>query len=84
MSVLGSLRYLVQLDLSNNKLTEVLAFHPPPFNLQEVDLSKNQISAIGDLSMHRFLKKLCLDRELMMGCSWLFRENAYFEMPLLR
>ncbi|KAI8925268.1 hypothetical protein BC831DRAFT_415235 [Entophlyctis helioformis] len=65
VSALGSMRYLVQLDLSSNRLTEVLAFDPPPFDLQQVDLSRNQITMIRDLSEHRFLSSLNLDRNLI-------------------
>nr|KAJ3422596.1 Calcium calmodulin-dependent protein kinase kinase 2 [Polyrhizophydium stewartii] len=35
ISAFGSMRYLVQIDLSNNRLTDVLNFEPPPFNLQQ-------------------------------------------------
>ncbi|KAI8819666.1 uncharacterized protein EV422DRAFT_507299 [Fimicolochytrium jonesii] len=65
VSVLGTLRYLTHLDLSNNKLPSALAFHPPPHNLQFADLSKNQITTIPDLSPHRFLRTLCLDRNMI-------------------
>ncbi|KAL2916048.1 hypothetical protein HK105_204472 [Polyrhizophydium stewartii] len=65
ISAFGSMRYLVQIDLSNNRLTDVLNFEPPPFNLQQVDLSRNQISAIRDLSVHRFLSHLSLERNLI-------------------
>ncbi|KAJ3412442.1 hypothetical protein HDV05_000746 [Chytridiales sp. JEL 0842] len=56
ISVLGHMRYLVYLNVSNNKLQEVCAFSPAPFNLQEIDFSRNQISVINDLSEHKFLK----------------------------
>lgn len=71
------MRYLVRVDLSNNKLTDVLNIDPVPFNLQELDLSKNQIMQINDLSKHKYLQKLCLDRNLiksiqgLSGCKYL-------------
>eukprot|EP00842_Homolaphlyctis_polyrhiza_P001384 jgi/Hompol1/2246/HPOL_005903-RA len=61
ITALGSMRYLVHLDLSNNNLVDVLAFDPPPYNLQHVDLSRNRIVTIRDLSMHRFLSVLNLE-----------------------
>ncbi|KAI8916718.1 P-loop containing nucleoside triphosphate hydrolase protein [Powellomyces hirtus] len=70
-SVLSYMRYLVQVDLSNNDLTKALDFNPPPFNLQHVDLSRNKISDISDLSKHRFLMKLCLDRNFISAISGL-------------
>ncbi|KAJ3087958.1 hypothetical protein HK102_009892 [Quaeritorhiza haematococci] len=45
----------VQLDLSNNRLTKTLGddiLNPPPYNLQQVDLSRNQIVNMGDWSAH--------------------------------
>ncbi|KAI9341402.1 P-loop containing nucleoside triphosphate hydrolase protein [Obelidium mucronatum] len=65
ISCLGAMRYLIKLDVSNNKLTEVLDFYPPPFNLQEIDFSRNQITDIADLCEHRFLKTINLDRNLI-------------------
>ncbi|ORY44358.1 hypothetical protein BCR33DRAFT_716912, partial [Rhizoclosmatium globosum] len=65
ISCLGSMLYLVKLDVSNNKLTEVLDYWPTPFNLQEIDFSRNQIMEIADLSEHRFLKTIKLDRNLI-------------------
>ncbi|KAJ3067666.1 hypothetical protein HDU98_009131 [Podochytrium sp. JEL0797] len=65
LTCLGAMSYLVKLNVSNNKLSEVLAFDPPPFNLQEIDFSRNQIMEIADLSEHRFLKSVCLDRNLI-------------------
>ncbi|KAI9146486.1 hypothetical protein BKA69DRAFT_1044966, partial [Paraphysoderma sedebokerense] len=65
VQVLRHLKYLHSVDLSNNNLTRILDFHPVPGNLQEVDLSRNQISVIGDLSVHRFLRRLCLDYNLI-------------------
>ncbi|KAI9197180.1 uncharacterized protein BJ171DRAFT_585973 [Polychytrium aggregatum] len=70
-SVLSSMRYLVQLDLSGNRLSSVPRFDPPPYNLQVMDLSKNQITDIGDSLSHPFLKKLCLDYNLVENISGL-------------
>ncbi|KAI9352294.1 hypothetical protein DFJ73DRAFT_830474 [Zopfochytrium polystomum] len=61
LSCLGVMRYLTRLDVSNNCLREVLGFYPPPYNLEEIDFSRNQIKEIPDLSVHRFLKAICLD-----------------------
>ncbi|KAJ3127504.1 hypothetical protein HK098_006282 [Nowakowskiella sp. JEL0407] len=61
ISILGNNRYLTRIDLSQNNLSETLSFDPPPFNIQEVDLSRNKITRISDLSVHRFLQRLCLD-----------------------
>ncbi|KAH9274433.1 guanylate kinase [Batrachochytrium salamandrivorans] len=69
ISALGNMRYLVQLDLSSNQLKDVLSFDPPPYNLQQVDLSRNQIVEIGDLSAHRFLKYLNLDHNCIQEIS---------------
>ncbi|KAJ3300868.1 hypothetical protein HDU76_005994 [Blyttiomyces sp. JEL0837] len=71
ISCLGVMRYLVRLNVSNNKLQKVVGFEPPPFNLQEIDFSRNQIQEIGDLSAHRFLKAVCLDRNLIHEISGL-------------
>ncbi|KAI8906863.1 P-loop containing nucleoside triphosphate hydrolase protein [Gorgonomyces haynaldii] len=65
ISSLGSMRYLVEIDLSNNKLTDSLKIDPPPFNLQTLELSRNQITSVDDLAIHQFLSKLCLDRNLL-------------------
>ena len=63
VSPLKAMRYLVQLDLSSNKLTRALDISPPPFNLQQIDLSRNMISTLNDLSSNRFLANLNLDRK---------------------
>lgn len=63
--MLGSLKFLVTLDLAGNRLSKLPDFTPPPLNLQEMDLSRNQIMNMGDLSQHRYLRKLCLDRNLI-------------------
>lgn len=55
------MKYLVQLDLSDNKLEGEIELPNSPFNLQFVDVSRNQIKALLDLSHHRFLTKLCVD-----------------------
>ncbi|KAJ3031200.1 hypothetical protein HDV00_008483 [Rhizophlyctis rosea] len=64
-SPLSQLRHLVYIDLSNNRLTTTPTFNPAPYNLHEMDLSRNQIANIGDLADLRFLKKCCLDRNFI-------------------
>ncbi|KAI8610611.1 hypothetical protein BC830DRAFT_726444 [Chytriomyces sp. MP71] len=71
LSVLSCMKYLIKLNVSDNKLSEVLDFCPPPFNLQEIDFSRNQIREIRDLSEHRFLKSVHLDRNLIKEISGL-------------
>lgn len=66
ISVMGNMRYLVQVDLSNNKLSDNIRIDPPPFNLQLLDLSRNQLSNINDLAVHQHLSKLNLDRNLLI------------------
>ncbi|KAJ2997412.1 hypothetical protein HDV02_005541 [Globomyces sp. JEL0801] len=61
LSPLASMKYLVQLDVSNNEIEEGLCFQPVPFNIQDVDMSRNRIVNIGDMSSHRFLTRLSLD-----------------------
>ncbi|KAJ3220200.1 hypothetical protein HDU67_005526 [Dinochytrium kinnereticum] len=68
LTPLQSLRHLVRLDASNNNLTHftfpllnTTELSTPFFNLQELDLSRNRFQEAPDLSMHRFLKRLCLD-----------------------
>jgi Leucine-rich repeat (LRR) protein len=65
ITVFGHLRYLIRVDLSGNKLKDVLNTGEPPFGLQEADLSKNQIMVMSDLSQHRFIQRLCLDGKLL-------------------
>ncbi|KAI9012981.1 hypothetical protein BC832DRAFT_548527 [Gaertneriomyces semiglobifer] len=62
---LGALRYLTRIDLSHNALTSPLLFAPAPYALHEADISYNRIEKIGDLKEHRFLAKLCLDRNMI-------------------
>jgi Leucine Rich repeat len=59
------MQYLVQIDLSGNRLSDSLLIEPPPHNLQLLDLSRNQITNTADLSVHKFLTKLNLDRNLL-------------------
>ncbi|KAJ3038829.1 hypothetical protein HK097_003029, partial [Rhizophlyctis rosea] len=73
---LSHLRHLVHLDLSNNKLTTAPTFNPAPYNLHEMDLSRNQISQIGDLRDLRFLRKCCFDRNLIRKITGLARCNC--------
>jgi len=55
------MQYLIKLDLSNNNIVRLLDFEPHPYNLQEIDFSRNKIEVIDNLSNNRFLKKICLD-----------------------
>ena len=61
VSILNQMRYLTEIDLSNNKLGDALKIDPPPFNLRFMDLSRNQISNCDDLAGHKFLENLSLD-----------------------
>ncbi|KAI8831413.1 hypothetical protein BC829DRAFT_449357 [Chytridium lagenaria] len=65
LSPLDSLPHLVRLDASDNLLTDftfpTAKMDPPFFNLQELDLSRNQFLVAPDLSTHRFLKRLNVD-----------------------
>ncbi len=60
LSPLSSMKYLVQLDASRNKLQDKISC-PGIANLQDVNLSKNQISTIEGLSYHRYLINVNLD-----------------------
>ncbi|KAJ3354940.1 Adenylate kinase 2, mitochondrial [Entophlyctis luteolus] len=71
LSCLGAMRYLVKLNVSGNKFTQLLDFHPPPFNLQEVDFSNNRIAEIRDLSEHHFLRAVYLDNNFISEISGL-------------
>ncbi|KAJ3135377.1 hypothetical protein HK100_002820 [Physocladia obscura] len=66
LTSLGAMRYLVKLNVSNNKLSAILDFYPPPFNLQEINFSRNQISEIRDLSEHRFLQRISLNSSVSL------------------
>jgi len=59
------MRYLIKLDLSNNNIVNLLDFEPHPYNLQEIDFSRNKIVKIDNLSNQRFLKKVCLDSKFL-------------------
>lgn len=67
----------MSVDLSGNRLTHTPELIPAPSNLQEMDLSRNQITCIGDMSIYRNLRRLCLDRNLikqiqgLQGCKYL-------------
>jgi len=60
LSPLSNLQYLLTLDASHNKITQLLDFEPPK-NLKEVDMSYNAITEMSDLSSHHYLMKLNLD-----------------------
>nr|XP_013802400.1 PREDICTED: LOW QUALITY PROTEIN: leucine-rich repeat and guanylate kinase domain-containing protein [Apteryx mantelli mantelli] len=52
--------HLLELNVSNNKLTTYFVFKPPK-DLKEIDFSCNQISKMRDLSAYQSLTKLLLD-----------------------
>ena len=52
--------YLLELDASNNMVSELLNFKPP-LNLKSVNLSFNNIHEMKDLSSHHYLQTLILD-----------------------
>ncbi len=57
---LSALRYLVQIDFSNNLLSDDVEIKGP-FNLQDINLSQNKITSLVPLGIHSFLQRLCLD-----------------------
>lgn len=63
--MLSNMPYLVSVNLSGNRLTRTPELDPAPFNLQHLDLSRNQIMSIGPMGAYRFLKSLSLDRNLI-------------------
>ena len=65
LSALGSMPYLLELDVSHNKLTKLLDFTPPK-NLRKVDVSFNEIEYMGDLSQHECLVSINLDSIFFM------------------
>ncbi|KAJ1509838.1 hypothetical protein HMI54_002062 [Coelomomyces lativittatus] len=65
VSVLAHLPFLYSVDLSSNR---ILSFNLPSMvhlNLQHLDLSRNQLSSIEEIGVHKFLKQLCLDHNLI-------------------
>ena len=62
LSPLDSLSYLLELDVSNNKIRKLFDFWPP-CNLKEADFSFNLIEEIRNLDNFHYLQKLILDSE---------------------
>lgn len=60
LSPLDSLSYLLELDVSNNKIRKLFDFWPP-CNLKEADFSFNLIEEIRNLDNFHYLQKLILD-----------------------
>lgn len=59
LSPLNTMKHLLFLDASHNKLKNVMDFSAP-HNLMEANFSFNEIEEICDLSQHRCLTKLNL------------------------
>jgi len=57
---LNNLSYLLELDVSNNKIRKLFDFWPP-CNLKEADFSFNLIDEIKNLDNFHYLQKLILD-----------------------
>ncbi len=57
---MDNLSYLLELDVSNNKLRKLFDFWPP-CNLKEADFSFNLIDEIKNLDNFHYLQKLILD-----------------------
>lgn len=66
ISVLGQMRYLTHIELSQNNIGDNLKIEPVPYNLQYIDISHNTITKISDLSIHRFLNALNLNCFILM------------------
>ncbi len=60
LSPLDNLSYLLELDVSNNKIRKLFDFWPP-CNLKEADFSFNLIDEIKNLDNFHYLQKLILD-----------------------
>jgi len=60
LTPLDSLSYLLELDVSNNKIRKLFDFWPP-CNLKEADFSFNLIDEIKNLDSFHYLQKLILD-----------------------
>ena len=57
---MDNLSYLLELDVSNNKIRKLFDFWPP-CNLKEADFSFNLIEEIRNLDNFHYLQKLILD-----------------------
>ena len=60
LELLGSIKHLIKLNASNNKLKFTFDFLPPA-NLEWVDYSGNQIMSIQNAHANKYLKYLYLD-----------------------
>ena len=60
LSQLGALKHLIKLNASNNQLRFSFDFAPPA-NLEWVDFSGNQITAISGCEGNQYLKYLYMD-----------------------
>ena len=60
LSPLDNLSYLLELDVSNNKIRKLFDFWPP-CNLKEADFSFNLIEEIKNLDNFHYLQKIILD-----------------------
>ncbi|KAI9221159.1 hypothetical protein BC828DRAFT_438431, partial [Blastocladiella britannica] len=76
---LTALQYLVDIDLSNNRLVS-FSMQDVPVNLQVLDLSRNQLMDIAELSRHPYLRHVCLDRNLIKSLDGL--QNCHFLVHL--
>ena len=65
----GKLEYLQELNLSGNKMTELLPINLP--NLQTLNLSKNQIVSLEKFGGHKMLKKLNLTKNKLKNLNGL-------------
>ncbi|KAJ3331498.1 hypothetical protein HDU91_003324, partial [Kappamyces sp. JEL0680] len=61
LAPLSSLQYLVQIDFSDNQLTEDGILFKGPYNLQDINLGRNRIASLDPVSHHRFLNRINLD-----------------------
>lgn len=62
LSALSELRYLLNLNVSNNKIDKLFDFLSPN-NLKEANFAFNEIYEIGPLSDYHYLQTLILNRE---------------------
>ena len=63
LSALSNMPYLLDLDVSHNRIPSLLDFQPPK-NIQIVNMSYNLIEEMTDISKHHFLSSLTLDNIL--------------------
>ena len=65
LSPFNNLSYLLELDVSNNKIRKLFDFWPPR-NLKEADFSFNLIEKIENLENFHYLQKLILDSKFVI------------------